>query len=144
MGRGAMLGPAPLQNDLASPPATFQDKKGEDGQLTNVLAQKTGRPFHGKNGKPETGAFFRTRRQLTLSLAFLVQREEVFFQSQEEILCFPDSQRRIDFQTGKRRALAGCFTNSGKFLLEQRFGVTRRKWIQFGPILERYNGSPSR
>ena len=129
-----MLWPASLQNDLASQPATFQDQEGDGGKLTNIFAQKTGRPFRGKNRKTQTGLLFRTGNQVALDLALLIQGEEVFFQSQEKILCFPGSQGRIDFQTGKRRPLAGCFTDSGEFLLEPRFGVSERQRIQSANI----------
>lgn len=46
----------------------------------------------------------------------------------------PGSQGRTDFQAGKWRSLAGCRTDSGEFLLEQRFGVTERQWIQLANI----------
>ena len=129
-----MLRPAPPQNDLTSQPATFQDKEGEGGKLTNILAQEPGRPFRGENRKTETRSAFRTRSQIAPNLAFPVQGEQVFFQSQEEILCFPGSQGRIDFQSGKGRPLASSCTDSDKFLLQQRFAVTERPWIQLANI----------
>src|SRR5688572_22827112 len=129
-----MLRPAPLQHDLTSQPTTFEDKKGESGKLTNILAQKSGWPFRRKYRKTETRTLFRTSSQVALDLASPVQGEQVFFQSQEEILCFPSGQGRIDFQTVRGRALADCFTDSVEFPLQQRFGVTERQWIQLGNI----------
>src|SRR5687767_3765583 len=98
-----MRRPAPLQHDLSSQPTTFEDKKGESGKLTNILAQKSGWPFRGKDRNTETRSLFRTRRWVPLNLPFPVQGEQVLFQSQEKILCFPRSQGRIDFQTIRRR-----------------------------------------
>jgi hypothetical protein len=134
VGRGAMLGPAPLQNDLISQPATFEDKKGSGGKLTNILAQEPGWRFRREYRKTEARSLFRISGQATPNLAFRVQGEEVLFQSQEEILCFPDSQGRIDFQTGKGRPLAGSFPDPDEFLLQERFGVSQRPRIQLGNI----------
>lgn len=46
----------------------------------------------------------------------------------------PNSQRRTNFQAGEWRWLAGCSTNPEELLLEQRFGVTERQWIQLATI----------
>ena len=132
--RRAMLWPAPLQNNLTSQPATFQHKERGGGELANILAQKPGGPFRRENRNTETGPVLRSTSQVTLNLAFRVQGEQILFQPQEKILRFPGRQGRIDFQIGKGRSLAGCFTESEKFLLEQRFGVTERPWIQCGNI----------
>ena len=121
-----MLWPTALQNDLTSQPATFQNKEGGCGKLTNILAQQPGRRFRGKNRDTKTSSQTKTSRQFTLNLALPVEGEDVLLQAQEEILCFPGGQGRIDFQTGNGGSLAGCYTDSGKFLLQQRFGVTER------------------
>src|SRR5687768_14922289 len=75
VGRGAMLRPASLQNDLISQPTTFQDKEREGRELTNILAQQSGRPFRRKYRQPETGSLFRISREVVANLAFPVQAE---------------------------------------------------------------------
>lgn len=72
----------------------------------------------------------RINKQITLNVPFLVEGEKVLLQTKEEILRLPNSQRRTDLQSRRRRSLARGLTESDEFFLEPRFGVSERQWIQ--------------
>ena len=142
VGRGAMLRLAPLQNDLTLSTSPVPRQGTRRRQADKYSRAGVGRAVPcEKIGKTETVSLSESAVR-SLRTWPPRPRRTVLFQSLQEILRFPGRQGRIDFQPGKRGALAGYFPDSDEFLLEQRFGVTERPWIQLA-ISNAINGSPS-